>query len=142
MLSDAEAIYAQAASAWDQEKIIVYGRSLGSSFACHVSNEFSPGQLILEAPFYSTADVARAYAWMYPINAMLKFNFKNFMTLSGTKCPITIFHGNNDLVVPISSGRKLEQTGKDVKFIEIDNGRHNNLSDFKIYWEELERVLD
>ena len=142
MLSDAESVYAQATTLWEQDKIIVYGRSLGASFATHVSSEFSPSQLILESPFYSVSDLAKNYAWIYPLNSMLRFNFQNDKAIKDVSCPVSIFHGNEDLIVPIESGRKLSEQGDNVQFIEIPGRGHNDLGNFKSYWDEIESLLE
>lgn len=141
MLLDAETIYAHIATSRPQEEIIVYGRSLGGAFASHVAAEFSPKKLILEAPFYSTSDVAKTFAWMYPLKSMIRFDFTNYEKIPQVKCPITILHGTEDVVVPVSSGKKLAMTNESVDFIEIPGGGHNNLEDFKKYWDELEKLL-
>lgn len=141
MLEDAEAVYAQAAVLYPQNQITVYGRSLGCSFATHVAAEFSPKQVILESPFYSVADVASSFAWMYPVNRMVRFNFRNDRNLKEVECPVTIVHGSDDLVVPIESGRKLEAVSNNVKFHEIDGGGHNDLAGFKVYWDLMDQLL-
>ena len=142
MLKDAETVYAHAASMYDQSKITVYGRSMGGAFACHVASLFSPGQLILESPFASVADVARTFAWMYPLKYMMRFNFDNTKPISVVKCPINIFHGTGDYVVPISSGRKLSWFNEEAVFTEIPNAGHNDISDYKAYWDGIEEILD
>lgn len=141
MLADAELIYAQAAALYPQERIIIYGRSLGGTFATHVASKFDPGALVLESPFYSVQDVARRYAWMYPLKPMLKFNFDNSGTINQVSCPITIIHGDEDGVVPISSGVKLKAQRNDIEFFTIEGGGHNNLADYKKYWEVIKKQL-
>lgn len=141
MLSDAEMVYGVAANLWPQEQIIVYGRSLGSSFACHVAANFQPARLILESPFYSVADVANELAWMYPVSKILSFNFQNGKIADQISASVTLIHGKEDRVVPISSGQKLAKALKQVDTHEIEGGGHNDLAAFKGYWDVIDEVL-
>ena len=141
MLKDAEAVYGYAAGIWPQDRIIVYGRSLGSSFACHVAKNYTPGHVILETPFASLADVAKDIAWMYPVSVILKFNFQNAKKADRIKSPVTIFHGTDDSIVPFASGEKLHKAIKTSTFYKIEKGDHNDLSTFKEYWEAIDSIL-
>jgi len=141
MLSDAEIVYGVAANLWTQDRITVYGRSLGSSFACHVAANFQPGQVILESPFYSVADVANELAWMYPVDQILSFNFQNGKLANQISAPVTLIHGTDDRIVSISSGRKLAKALKQVNLHEIEGGGHNDLAAFKAYWDVMDKQL-
>ena len=141
MLNDSEVVYAYATNLWPQEKVIVYGRSLGSSFATHVGRQFSPGQIILESPFFSVADVARGIAWMYPVKQIMRFNFQNGKSTE-IAAPITILHGTEDLVVPFASGQKLSEAIKGSEFHPIEGGGHNDLANFKRYWDVIDKKLE
>jgi hypothetical protein len=141
MFKDAEMVYGYAAELWQQEKIIVYGRSLGSSFACHVAAHFQPAHLILESPFYSVADVARELTWMYPTSAILRFNFQNGLTAARINVPVTILHGSEDRIVPLASGQKLHKAMKKAEMHVIEAASHNDLAAFKGYWDVIDRQL-
>lgn len=141
MLSDAEMVYAYATETWPQEKIVVYGRSLGSAFATHVAYKFQPGKLILETPFASVADVARELTWMYPTGRILRYNFNNLQKAPSIQCPTVVLHGDKDLVVPVNSGRKLAKRIPGARYVEIAGGGHNDLAAFKAYWDVMEDEL-
>ena len=141
MITDAEQVYAWATEKWSQDEIILYGRSLGSSFASYLAGKYSPKQVILEAPFHSIGDMARRLAWMYPTKGILRYNFNNEQSLRAAKCPITIIHGTDDGIVPLSSGKKLHEAIKSSKLIEIEKGEHNDLARFEEYWAEINRLL-
>ena len=143
MLADSEEIYAHLLKDWKEEKIILYGRSMGSSFASYLAGRRKPAQLILESPFYSVADIGRRAGWIYPMNGILKFNFKDYESLKTAICPITIIHGIEDEIVPHDSGMKLYNSldSAKAKFVPVKKGKHNDLSDFEAYWEVVEEVL-
>ncbi len=141
MLKDAELVYGYAANVWPQEQIMVYGRSLGSSFACHVAANFQPAQLILESPFYSVADVARELTWMYPTSGILRFNFHNGKIARRINPPVTILHGSEDRIVPLTSGQKLHKAMKNAEMHVIEGASHNDLAAFISYWDAMDKQL-
>jgi len=143
MLDDAEEFYQYVMKTWPEEKITLYGRSLGCSFASNLAGKYSPAGLILESPFYSVGDVGRRAGWIYPMKGILRFNFNNAESLKTATCPITIIHGIEDQIVPHDSGMRLYQSLDTAKarFVAVENGRHNNLSDFDEYWEVVEELL-
>ena len=143
MLQDAEAIYKKALTLAKEDRIILYGRSIGSAFACHLAGKHQPSKLILEAPFYSMANVANKLFPIFPTSSLLKYNFRNYQSLKSTSCPIYMFHGTNDEVVPMESGKKLYHSidSNPKEFIVVENGAHNNLATFERYQREISRVL-
>ena len=59
LLADAAAAYAFAIARYGTERIVLWGKSLGSALAVALAAEKPVGNLVLEAPFTSVADVAR-----------------------------------------------------------------------------------
>ncbi len=99
-------------------------------------------RLILETPYYSMPDLLSHYAPIYPTSAMAHFKLPTFKYLQEVKAPVSIFHGNDDNVVPYSSGHKLTKTFKPGdEFITIDKGGHNNLNDFSLFHQKLDSLL-
>lgn len=144
MLSDADSIYKYALQLESEERIILFGRSIGSSFASYLAGKNNPSKLILETPFYSLKDVARDMLPIFPTSFLLRYNFKNHKSLKTCTSPIYIFHGTDDEVVAYASGRKLFEsipTGQ-AQFFTIEGGHHNDLSLFPSYWETMKEVLE
>lgn len=143
MLADAELVYMEALKDWNEERVIVYGRSLGCSFASYIAGKHNPSRVILEAPFHSIADMAKRRIPIYPTNWLLRFRFNNEKSLANCNGPVHFFHGNEDNIVPFDSGRKLYESISCTKsFLEIKKGGHNDLQSFDEYWEELKEILD
>ncbi len=143
MLSDADKLYELALSKTTEDKVILFGRSLGSSFASYLAGKNNPSRLILETPFLSLGDIANRVAPIYPPSYLLRFNFKNHESLKEAMCPIFIFHGTEDNVVPLQSGKDLYETLDPglAKLIVVDGGGHNNLANFDTYQKEIRNVL-
>ncbi|WP_462253480.1 alpha/beta hydrolase [Ekhidna sp.] len=143
MLKDADSIYKYATQIADEDSIVLFGRSIGSSFACYLAGKNNPSKLILETPFHSLKDVARDIIPIYPTNLLLRYDFDNEQSLSTASSPIYIFHGTDDEVVDYSSGKKLLESleNKPSEFYTIEGGHHNDLSNFPAYWESMKQVL-
>jgi alpha-beta hydrolase superfamily lysophospholipase len=143
LYKDASLFYDKAMEWFSEEKIVVYGRSLGSTFAAHVAAENEPKQLILEAPFLSLEAVAKKRYWFLPIKPMLKYTFPTSEIIKGIKSPITIFHGMDDTVVPYENGALLQKIPSETecKLVTITKGSHNDLINFSEYQEEIKRLL-
>ncbi|HOZ84446.1 MAG TPA: alpha/beta fold hydrolase [Niabella sp.] len=144
MENDARLFYQQALKYFPEDSIVVYGRSLGTHFATVVASENNPRQLILETPFTSITDVAKSKLFMFPVKRLIKYPFDNIKNIGQLKCPLTIFHGTQDNVVPYRLGKQLfESAGTTEKeLITIQKGSHNNLSNFSEYQKGIKKVLD
>lgn len=143
MLSDAEEVYEFAKQFSEEKDIILYGRSLGSAFASYLAGKKNPKLLVLETPFYSLRDVVKYVAPMYPSKVLLKYRFNNRIALKKATCPIYIFHGTDDLVVPYVSAEKLYQSlnPEQAQFTVIESGGHNNLGDYELFASTLDDLL-
>ena len=142
LYDDAQICYDYLKQAYDENKIVIYGRSLGSAFAVKVAAENHPGQLLLEAPFYNLKDMANYRNIVLP-GFLFRYHFPSNTFVKKVLCPVTIFHGNEDRVVPFSSGEKLfqEMDMEKKRLIKIEEGNHHNLSTFKLYRESIEMLL-
>jgi uncharacterized protein len=143
MLSDSEEVYDFALQFAKEKEIVLYGRSLGSAFASYLAGKKNPKMLILETPFFSLRDVVKYVAPMYPSKILLRYRFNNKIALKKAKCPIYIFHGTDDLVVPYESAEKLYKSldPDQAQFTVIESGGHNNLGDYELFNVTLKKAL-
>lgn len=139
---DARHIYDELKKEWNEEEIVLYGRSLGSGMACHLAAHNHAKLLILETPFYSLQSMAR---WRFPIlptRLLVKYEMLNWKRLQEADMPIHIFHGTEDGVVPYWSGQKLYEAAIDkATFTTLEGAQHNNLIDFEGYRDQIGRIL-
>jgi len=143
LYQDAQQWYNYLKAAFKETDIIVYGRSLGATFATYVASKNKPQQLILEAPFNNLSAVPRYWLKYAPYDLLLRYKFNSDVYIKDVSCPITIFHGIKDRVIPFKLGQKLFKAAPKNKatFIAIKGGRHNNLGTFKQYWKTIEELL-
>lgn len=132
---------------WSQDivkhdRLIIYGRSLGSAVASNLATAVTPDLLILETPF----DELRGAVYE-PIKPLLYFfplhsNFSNKAFLPKVKCKKVIIHGTKDQVVPLASALRLKPLlVEGDQFVIIEGGSHRNLRDFESFHKALAEAL-
>ena len=143
LYNDAQLFYNYALESYPENNITVYGRSIGTAFATFIASKNKPSKLILETPFFNFSEAAKNRIPILPIKYLLKYKFPSNRFIANTSCPILIFHGTKDRVVPYKSGLKLSKLVMDerVTFITIPYGEHNNLVSFNAYSRALENFL-
>lgn len=126
------------------EQIIVYGRSLGTGIASWLAGKVNPTKLILETPYYDMHDLIGNYFPSFLFKNKLAFKFSSHLYLKNSQFPILIIHGTKDMVVPYKSGQKLFESLQNPhkKLVTFVGGKHNDLSTYPNYWEELEHFLE
>ncbi len=143
LYEDAQMCYDYLLKTYAQENIILYGRSLGTGIATYLASKNKPKQLILETPYYSLVSVAKKRFPFFPVKQLIRYRIPSYEFINDVKCPITMFHGTDDIVVPFESGKKLfdECQNPNKTFIEIQDGQHNDLIEFKEYLNGINEVL-
>lgn len=130
---------------WPEEHIVVYGRSLGSGLATPVAAARDPRLLLLETPFANLYDVARYYLPILPYRLLLRYSMRNDLAIRRVKCPVYIFHGKRDTLVPYSSALRLYSrvpSSLEREMITFSNGFHNDLYRFPRFKRTLVKLLD
>lgn len=139
---DAQLAYNYLRQTYPEDKIIIFGRSIGSGVATKLASENKPKLLLLETPFYNFADVANTHYPFLPVALLLRYTFRSDKWIKKVTCPVYIFHGTADEVVPFSSGVKLaELINNPNNLVVIKGGGHNNLSSFPAYRQALAQIL-
>ena len=150
LYSDAQFCFDFAKNLYGEENTIVYGRSLGGSFAVKVAAENYPKTVILEATFYNLQDIVNR--WLPKkvtdkVSPTMTYHFLSNENITKIKVPLYHFHGTKDNVVPIKSGKKLfevfekSQPKITKKFIEISGATHDDLINHENFVEELKKIL-
>ncbi|MBT8184787.1 MAG: lysophospholipase [Eudoraea sp.] len=143
LFADAQLFYDYALEHYPEEQLILYGRSLGTGIATKLAAENQPRQLILESPYYSLKDLAVKRFPFLPVKWLLKYELLTNEYLQLVKCPVSIFHGTDDTVVPYESGERLfnSMNIRQKQLITIPGGTHNDLMSFDVYLNGMDSVL-
>lgn len=144
MYADAQLCYDYLLKAYEESEIVVYGRSLGGTFATFVASKNNPKQLILEATFSSMQEVVTHKLPILPYSEILRFKFKTFEFIEKVTCPITIFHGTQDRLVSIKLAKKVYAHANQelTKFVIIEEGTHHNLMSLEDYKLNITSILN
>ncbi len=111
----------------NHEKIIFFGRSLGSAVAVDLAVEERCCALILETPFTSMKDLAKALYPFLPLGYIIQTKYDSITKIKDVKVPVLILHGDKDELVPIEQGRKLYEAANEPKeFYTIPGATHND----------------
>ena len=140
--SDSQYIYKWLANKYEEDRIIVYGRSLGSGFAARVSSWNNPKMLILDSPYYSFEFQIKRYAFWLPMSWLLRYKIPTNKFLKKVSCPIFILHGKKDRLIPYSQSEMLLSENPAIKLLPISKGGHNNLPDFPKYHDYVYEILN
>ncbi len=133
MYQDALTFYKKANDLFPESLTVVYGRSLGSTFATYVASKNNPQKLILESPFYSLTDVVKTRYPFLPAEKLLNYKFNTGVYASDVTVRTIVIHGTDDGIVPFTSGEKLFMVfpEKNRVLIKIDGGKHNDLAAYQ-----------
>jgi uncharacterized protein len=148
LLEDSECAYQYLKKFYSEENIVVYGQSLGTSFAAWVASKHSPRMLILEAPYYNMHEAAlytKPYLPRWAVGMILKFSFKTNEWIQGVSSPIFIFHGTDDDIVPYAHSKRLYEelkTSKAIEFITLDAWGHSEFYRNDLYLTKLTEILN
>lgn len=145
LLHDAAFAYRYLQKHYDENRIVIYGRSLGSGFAVYLGKRARPRMIILESPFFTISDVAHVYYPFIPIaviERILRYHMPLNQWIQDVRCPVYLIHGTKDDIVPYDSSiRLLPLIRAKATMISITGGNHNNLSDFSYYHKQIDLIL-
>jgi len=99
-----------------EDKIILYGESLGTSVAIEVGQNKDFAGVILETPFTSMVDVGKTKYPFFPVSLLLKDKYESDKKIKNIKSPILIMHGEADKIVPFWMGEKIYQLANEPKY--------------------------
>jgi len=126
--------YADIRAMWDylvtvkqipEEKIVLFGRSLGAAPTAELAQSVTPGAVVLESAFLSVPDVAMKMAIVGRLTWLIRHRFENKSKVGKITSPILVVHSPDDEVIPYEHGRRLFELAPEPKsFLEI-RGDHN-----------------
>ncbi len=139
LYSDIVGAYAWLSKRIPENRIVLFGRSLGAAIAAKLSTEKKSAQaLILESPFENTIEMGKKIFPFLPLKWMIKQRYDTRGVISSVQIPLLILHGNQDTIVPIQQGKNLFRLASEPKqFFEIKGANHNDTFSVggRLYWE-------
>lgn len=141
-----------ARAAWDHvrrvrdvsaERIVLFGRSLGSAVASELAREHPPGALMLESPFRSVPAMAQAAYPFLPARWLTRMDYANEDYVREVAAPTLVVHSRDDEIIPYEQGRAVFEAAAGPKAMLTLSGGHNTafLESRARYIEGLDRFL-
>jgi fermentation-respiration switch protein FrsA (DUF1100 family) len=124
---DAEGIwdYITAVKRVPPEKIILFGRSLGSAVAAHLALTHRAGALIIESGFTSIPELGKKFFIFLPIRFLSRYQYATIEKIDRIHIPKLFIHSPGDEIIPYMHGVALfEQAAEPKEFLRITGG-HN-----------------
>jgi len=100
----------------EEGNIIIYGESLGTGVATHLSQNKNFAGVILETPFTSMVDTAKTFYPYIPVSLLLRDKFDNKSKIKNINVPVLIMHGEVDQIVPFFMGKKMYEIANEPKY--------------------------
>ncbi|MCH2546721.1 MAG: alpha/beta hydrolase [Alphaproteobacteria bacterium] len=103
-------------------RILLYGESLGTGIATQMAKEMADANtpvagLILEAPYTSVARRSQEMYPFLPAYYLAKDKYHTIDKIGDIQCPLMIFHGEKDTVIPVHHGRELFAKASEPKVV-------------------------
>jgi pimeloyl-ACP methyl ester carboxylesterase len=143
LYNDSQHVYKWLSSQYGEERIILYGRSMGSGIAARIASWNNPKMLILDSPYYSFLHQIKRYGFILPIGWILKYQIRTDQFIKQINCPIFIIHGLKDRLIPFKHSKMLQALApSNSHLFELKEAGHNDLSDFPEYHDILYDILN
>lgn len=111
------------------DRVVVYGRSLGTGVAVAMAAERDVGGLVLVSPYTSVADIAQHRFRYIPAGWLVLDKFDSVARIGKVRAPILLIHGEKDTVIPVQFGRRLYEAAPNPKRgVFLPAGNHGNLN--------------
>jgi uncharacterized protein len=123
----------------DPGEILLFGESLGGAVAIDLAAWLSrqgtpPAGLITNATFDSIPDLAAAHYPVLPLRWLVWDRWGSIDRIGEVTCPLLMFHGTADTLIPLEHGRRLFAAAPDRSadgitktFVPIANAGHNDI---------------
>lgn len=139
---DAKILYLEMKKLYPEERIIIYGFSLGTGIASKLASRNKAKMLILEAPFYHFIDLVKYHKAYLPASWITKYHFRTNRYLRDVESDVHIFHGTNDRKVPYYLGEKLRDINPNTIFYPIKDATHNDMQSMEEFQLLMDKILD
>ncbi len=127
-------------------RLVLWGESLGAAVAVQLAVEQPSAAVVLESPFTSNPDMARAaYPFLPPVGRLIRTRYETLSKVKGLRVPLLVLHGERDEIVPFAQGRRVFLAAPEPKrFFAIPGAGHNDSyqAGGEPYWRALTAFLE
>jgi len=126
----------------DAQRLVVFGRSLGSGVAVQLAAARPVEAVILVTPFDSLKNVARHHYPYLPVSWMLKHPFDSLRRAPAIAAPLLCLVAERDEIIPAVHSRRLFDAWQGPKrWVELGGAGHNSTDDVPAFWQAIRELL-
>jgi uncharacterized protein len=140
LLDDAQLVYDFLKTQYTEANITLVATSIGTGMAAHLATKNQPAQLILNAPYYSLLRLAQEKVSFVP-SFIVKYQLKTNEKIADIKCPITVFHGEQDELIPVQHSLDLKQDHPKINLFTVPNAGHNDVTHTPLCIAKMKELL-
>ena len=112
----------------DPNRLVLFGRSLGSSIASEVARQRPAAGIILEGAFPSIQSMADHHYLGLPARWFVDSQFNLQEKLTHVSLPLLMIHGEKDNIVPITYGKQVFEKARQPKtWYTVPGAGHNDV---------------
>jgi hypothetical protein len=110
------------------ERLILFGRSLGSCVAGEVAVQRPAAGLIVEGSFPSIQAMSDHHYFGLPAGWLMDLEFNLVQKIRSVQVPVLVIHGEQDSIVPMSLGRQVFDAAHEPKrWYAVSGAGHNDV---------------
>ena len=110
------------------ERLIIFGRSLGSSVAGEVAIRRTSAGLMLEGSFPSIQAMSDHHYFGLPAQWFMDVDFNLAKKVRMLQVPLLVIHGERDSIVPMALGRQVFEAAQEPKrWYAVSGAEHNDV---------------
>ena len=127
----------------DANRIVVFGRSLGSGVAVQLAASRRVAAVVLVSPFDSLRSIARKQYPIVPVSLLLRHPFDSLAQAAGIEAPLLVIAGDEDDLIPSEYSQRLYDAWLDPKrWVLVPGADHNDIHLWPGYWPAMREFLD
>jgi len=140
LVSDAQIVYDALLADYSESDITLVGTSMGSGIAVQLAAKNHLGRLILNSPYASLKQLVQEKIPIIP-GLLLKYKLESKKYIHEVRCPIHVFHGKDDTLIPYSHAVQLKETTEKVDLLLIEGFGHNDLPASEAFHLKMKAIL-
>ncbi len=135
--ADVRAVWNAVAAQYQGKRVVIYGRSLGTSLAAGLSTELEaagqrPDLTVLVSPYSSMVALTHDYYPLLP-QVLLRYPLRTDEIVPRLRSPILLVHGDRDTLINPRHSLALQAAAPASRLLMVKGAAHNDVHQFDSY---------